>query len=335
MERRVSQSSKPASGYFTKEKTDIEFIPSGCRLLDCVLGGGWALGRVANIVGDKSSGKTLLAIEAMSNMAKTYPKARICYRETESAFEKNYAAALGLPLSKVDFGKKGQFETVEDLFEDLTGELERLENSNRPGLYILDSLDALSDREEMKRKIDKGSFGLEKQKLIGRLFRQKVRKIESARICFFVINQVRDKIGVMFGDKYTRTGGKALDFYASQALWLSHIAQITEEFRGQKRVTGVRIKAKAKKNKIGLAHRECEFVIRFGFGIDDLQASVEFLHNVKRLSVLTKEKPGDFLTDMDEATDAEYTSMVQQAGDLAEQEWRTIERSFLPNRSKY
>src|SRR3990172_1731587 len=136
--------------YFSSTKTNIDFISSGCAVLDCVLGGGWPLGRVVNIVGDKSTGKTLLAIEAAANCAATFTKGRIWYREAEAAFDRNYAAALGMPLARVSFGD-ARLRTVEDLFEDLAGAIKSLGVKGPPGLYIVDSLDALSDRAELDR----------------------------------------------------------------------------------------------------------------------------------------------------------------------------------------
>src|SRR5271166_4934530 len=104
--------------YFTAPKTNLEFIASGCKVFDCALGGGWPLGRISNIVGDKSSGKTLIAIEACANFSRQFPNGQIYYRESEAAFDTGYAQALGMPEEKVDFGDD-EFITVEDLFEDM------------------------------------------------------------------------------------------------------------------------------------------------------------------------------------------------------------------------
>jgi len=82
----------------------LRFIPSGCVLLDCVLGGGWPLGRIVNVVGDKAVGKTLLAIEAAANFVTVYPKGHIWYRQAEADFDEHYARRLGLPVDKIDFG---------------------------------------------------------------------------------------------------------------------------------------------------------------------------------------------------------------------------------------
>ena len=118
MAERVKKKVKEEGGlYFASPKTDIQFIHSGSKLLDLALGGGWAENRIANIVGDAASGKTLLAIEACTNFANKYSDGAIRYCETEAAFSEEYAAALGMPIERVDFGEP--IVTVEELFEDI------------------------------------------------------------------------------------------------------------------------------------------------------------------------------------------------------------------------
>src|SRR5260370_36692879 len=91
------------NNYFTSSKPH-SFVKSGCTLLDCALGGGWVLGRVVNIVGDKSTAKTALAVEALTNFVRDYPDGKAAYRDAEAAFDQGYSEAMGLPLEKVDFG---------------------------------------------------------------------------------------------------------------------------------------------------------------------------------------------------------------------------------------
>ena len=335
MAKRVRSTDPDAeqANYFADEKDDLEFATSGCRILDCTLAGGWPLGRISNVVGDRSTGKSLLAIEGCANFAYQYPKGRIFYREVESAFDKKYGAALGLPVDRVDFGKK-QLETVEDLFADLKACCEICTKRNVPGLYIVDSFDALSTEIDMAREFGEQAYP-DKPKMMSELFRKQVRRIADARMHFMVISQVRDKIGVMFGKKYSRSGGRALDFYASQVLYLSHMQTLVKTVGGTKRATGVRIKAKCEKNKIGLPFRDCEFIIRFGYGIEDLTASVEWLEQVKHLKDFTKQKADDILDDMDRVADNEYADAAKMWGDNAEKVWREIDKELLPKRHKY
>jgi len=244
--KRLKEADEKTNNYFPNE-AKVRCIPTGCAVLDCVLGGGFARGRVSNIVGDKSVGKSLQAIEACANFAQQEQDGLIFYREAEAAFDVPYAENLGLPPNRVDFGPEGigtPWDTIEDIFEDLNEKIALCKSKGVPGLYIIDSLDALSSRAELERKPGEATFGLEKQKMLGKLFRQLIRAMRSADMTVIIISQVRDKIGIVFGEKHTRSGGKALDFYAVQILWLSHIGIINQTVKGIKRATGVRIKAK-------------------------------------------------------------------------------------------
>jgi recombination protein RecA len=340
---------------------NVQFLNSGCTLLNLIMSeqgdkGGWPFGRVINIVGDKSTGKTLLAEEALANLQKKYPKGKGYYRESEAAFDVSYAKALGLDTNKVDFGPDGEdsiWSTIEDVFEDLNRVLTGIEEevaerakklrekakrlSTRealtqardelpPCLYIIDSLDALSSDSELGRDIREGSYNLGKQKMLGELFRALVRRIRQAKMCLIFISQTRVRIGPMIrGDKYTRAGGKALDFYASIVLYLSEIGKMTKTVGGVKRVTGIRVKVKCEKNKIVSPHGTCIFTIRFRYGIDDELSTFDFLDEVKKLKAAGFDKVPEDLT----AVDA-----VKLRNDVTHI-WREIEQRFMPAKGKY
>ncbi len=327
---------EPANYFASGTDKDLEFVSTGCSILDSVLGGGYVLGRIANIVGDKSTGKTLLAIEASANFALAYPDGIIRYAEAEAAFDERYAAALGMPVDRVQFAKN--ILTVEDVFEDIECHLKEWEG--KPSLYIIDSLDALSDRAEQGRKIDEGSYNMTKQKKLGEMFRRLVQKVEESRMLILIISQLRDKIGVSFGETKTRSGGKSLDFYASQVFWLSEVEKLKRTVDKVERITGVRVKARCKKNKIGLPFRECEFPILFGYGIDDLTANVEWLLDVKKDDALKdlglsaagyKIRIGSIRN----KGGPEAQKLRAQLQEIVRDEWRRIETSFLPQSKKY
>ena len=121
-------------------------------------------------------------------MLKIIQQVKFGIDEAEAAFDKGYAQALGMPIERIDFGDKKKdkdFTTIEDFYEDLVEQIDNLPK-NTPGLYILDSLDALSDRAEQKRDIDEGSYNLEKAKKLGQLFRRLVQKLEESEIlCYY------------------------------------------------------------------------------------------------------------------------------------------------------
>mgnify|MGYP001614381565 CR=1 FL=1 len=305
--------------YFSSEKDHIQFIRTGCTVLDCVLGGGWPLGRIVNIVGDKSTGKTLLAMEAIANFFRQYAEGDAWYNEAESAFDTDYAEALGIPFDRVNY--TGDCPTVESLFEHVEQNVFHPDRDpQRPGLYIIDSLDALSDRAEMGRGIDEGSYGAAKAKKLSEFFRRSTQRLKTSNTCLMVISQVRDAIGVAFGEKHSRSGGKALDFYVSQALWLAHMKTLKRTVEKVERPYAITVKARCKKNKVGLPYRDCEFNIKFGYGIDDIDASLEFLLSTGLRYEISK-KP----------TAEEREALRQKVIER----WYKIERNFIPTERKY
>lgn len=331
----------PGGSYFASPKADLSFIPSGSKFLDLALGGGWAEGRIANVVGDKSTGKTLICIEAAANFAIKYPKGRIYYREAEAAFDPKYAAALGMPIDRVDFGDPDKaLETVEDMYEDI---LRLVDGAKQPSLYILDSLDALSDRSEMERDMDEGTYGANKAKQMSQLFRRINRKVSQARMTVIIVSQVRAKIGVSFGRTTTRSGGRALDFYASQVVYLSQLGRVVKTVSGIKRPVAIKIKALVDKNKVSLPFREAEFQISFGYGMDDLLNVLLWLKEAGHLADVhvpkdyrgSEAKLKEYVRDLNRHSDKDFKADVAEIYDGLTKYWYEIEQGFLPKRQKY
>ena len=316
----------------------MECFPSGCALLDCVLGGGYAETRIINIVGDKSTGKTLLAIEACANFVEKYGKnARVYYNEVEAAFDRSYASSLGLPLASVDFCEGMQDFTADGLFEHLSAVIESHKTDERV-LYIVDSLDALSDRDEMDRKIDEASYGAGKARKMSQLFRRLIKSLSSSNVTIIIVSQVRDNIGVAFGKNYSRSGGRALDFYASQVIYLAHKGYLKRTRKGIERAYGINVKAKCEKNKVGTPFRDCEFPIIFGFGIDDVAAGVEWLRSVKRLDAVgfkDEKEVKKYIRSLDSMTSKEYDEERVNVKSAVVEVWDEIEIEFAPKKEKY
>ena len=331
---------QPGSSYFASGASKgLPFISSGCTLLDEALGGGWVEGRIVNLVGDRSSGKTLLAIEACANFVRKHPTERIRYGEAEAAFDKGYAGALGMPLDSVDFAEgDAELNTVEDFYKDITKFIK--DRNGKPGIYVLDSLDALSDDAEQKREVDDGSYGANKAKKMGEIFRRIVRDLEKSRVTLIVVSQIRDKMNVSFGETKTRSGGRSLDFYATHIVWLAQVGQLKKQVGGVERPYGVQVQVNIKKNKVGMPYRKVEFPILFGYGVDDLTAGVEWLLEVKReseLEALGLSKAG-YKVRINNLRDKGGPPVVEFRQKLAaviSRVWADIELSFLPKSSKY
>ena len=326
----------PKQNYFVDDKSELSFISSGCTVLDCALGGGWCLGRTVNIVGDRSTAKTALGTEALINFKLQFPKGKACYRDIEGAFDERYAEAMGLPLDEVDFGD-GKLDTVEQFAADFEPFLDQQIKNDEPGIYIVDSWDALSDAAEMDRAVGEATYGMGKAKMSSELFRKFTRKIERSKVLLIIISQVRDNIGAMFGEKHKRSGGRALDFYSSQILWLSHIKTLKKTINKVERPYGVTIRSKVKKNKVGLPFRECDWDFVFGFGIDDLVAGVEWLKEVGKLGTMNLKDVEfkNYIKEIVNLSDAEYAEERKNVAMAVKQAWAEVETQFIPARRKY
>ncbi len=317
----------PPNNYFA-QPSPYSFVRTGCSLLDCALGGGWALGRVANLVGDRSTGKTALGVEALINFCQQYPKGKTAYRDVECAFDAQYAEHMGLKLDKVDFGDPDKpLTTVEDFAQDLEKFVDECDGH---GIYVLDSLDALTTESELKQAFGDQGYGTAKAKLLSELFRKLTSKINQSNVLLLIVSQLRDNIGVMMGEKHKRSGGRSLDFYASQIVWLARIKTLERTQHKIKRAYGVRVKASVKKNKVGLERRTCEFDFLYGYGAEDLGASLGWLEDAG----LLKQSGFDKL-DI-EAMDTEtYRKTQALVDEVVKREWAEADERSRQKRRKY
>lgn len=317
------------------ESEQYDFISSGCQLLDCCIGGGFPLGRVSNIIGDKSTNKTGLSIELMANFRKKYPKGFIWYQDAEAAFDIEYALRLGLPQDERLIPMR--FSNIEATYDTMVEATEIVKREKEAGLYIVDSYDALmpTPEEGKEKKLDGGFNGSLRAKSLNSLITKITPMIEETNIHLQVVSQIRDNVGAKYGDKWRRSGGRALDFYASQIIFLSKVSPIYRTIKGSKRDYGIVVKAKVKKNKIGLPFRECEFPVIFNLGIDDTLANLEFLASIKD----GLEPLGIAKSNIDEESQRINTEndieLKQLIAKYTIQTWNEIEKAFEPTWKKY
>lgn len=313
-------------------ETPAAAYPTGATLLDAALGGGWARARVVNLVGDRSTGKTLLAIEACANfMRATKGKGRVIYVEVEHAFDRPYAESIGFPPDAL---LVTDVATVEALFARLQEWSKGDAAPPVPTLVVVDSLDALSDEGENANTLGDQGYGAKKPKLLSEMFRRLNGQLATQDITLFIISQVRENIGVTFGAKYTRSGGKALDFYASQVVWLSETEKIKKTVHGITRPIGAIVRARVTKNKIGPPFREIDLRVLYHYGMDDVHTSLFWLKATAEPEELANLHlaRGVVTQDLARLTD---TAFQEQVRALAQATWQRVETGFALSTRKY
>ena len=248
--------------------TDIkEFISTGSTMLDLAISnrpdGGIAVGRITELNGLESSGKSLVGAHLL---AETQKKGGVAvYIDTETAVSEDFLEVIGVDIGKMLYL---HLETVEDIFEAIEEIVTKVRESDKDRLVtiLVDSLAAATTKVELNADYDKDGWATSKAIVISKAMRKITQMIGRQRIALVFTNQLRQKLGVMFGEPWSTSGGKALPFHASTRIRLKNKGQIKDS---KKNTIGMTILAQVIKNRLGPPLRKAEFPLYFESGVDD------------------------------------------------------------------
>ena len=273
--------------YFLEEggnPTDVTgWISTGSTMLDLAIAnrpnGGVAVGKITELNGLEGSGKSLIGSHLLASTQKQDGIA--VYIDTESAVSQEYLRAIGVDTTKMLYV---HLETCEEIFDTIETIVTKIRESDKDKLVtiLVDSLAAASTKQEMDTDFDKDGWATAKAIIISKAMRKVTQMIARQKVALVFTNQLRQKLGVMFGDPWTTSGGKALPFHSSTRVRFKNAGQIKD---GNKTTIGIKIKGQVIKNRLGPPMRTVEFPLYFDTGIDDFGSWLTVMKEHKLLKV--------------------------------------------------
>ena len=264
----------------TETPTDVtDWISTGSTLMDLAISnrpnGGLAAGRITELNGLEGSGKSLIGAHALASTQKKGGLA--VYIDTESAVSAEFLQAIGVDTQNMLYV---HLETVEEIFDTIETIVTKIRESSKDRLVtiLVDSLAAASTKVEMDADFDKDGWATSKAIVLSKAMRKTTQMIARQKVCLIFTNQLRQKLGVMFGDPWTTSGGKALPFHASTRVRLKNVGQIKDT---KKDTVGIKIRAQIIKNRLGPPLRSADFQLFFDKGIDDFGSWLTVLKDHK------------------------------------------------------
>jgi len=273
----------------------VDWVSSGNALLDLIISnrknGGFPVGKISELTGLEASGKSLLAAHAL---ATTQQKGGVAvYIDTESAVSDQFLAAIGVDMSKLLYV---QLETIEDIFATIENIVANVRKSSKDRLVtiVVDSVAGATTKVELEADYDKDGWATTKAIVISKAMRKLTNIIARQKVALIFTNQLREKLGVSFGDKFTTSGGRALGFHSSARLRLKAIGAIKVKRNGVDEVIGIKCKVQVIKNRMGPPLRTVEYDMYFESGIDNYGGWLKFLSERK---LIAEDGRGYIITD--------------------------------------
>tara|TARA_R110000751_G_scaffold49011_1_gene109367 strand:+ start:830 stop:1999 length:1170 start_codon:yes stop_codon:yes gene_type:complete len=291
-----------------------EWISSGCSMLDIGISnrphGGFPVGRITEITGLEASGKSLLAAHALAETQKK--KGLAVYIDTESATSSEFLDAIGVDLKTMLYVP---LETIEEIFETIETIVDGVRKSDKDRLVtiVVDSIMGASTKIEMSAEYDKDGYATSKSIILSKAMRKVTNWIARERICLIFTNQLRVKMGVAFGDKWTTSGGKAIPFHASVRLRLKSTGQIKASINGAEQVVGNKTNVQVVKNRMGPPHRKIDYEIYYDSGIDNYGG---WLLMMKKYKIVNQSGAWYTLDDIDHETGEVFGEFKFQSKDF-------------------